>query len=87
MPHSYVPIAVTRILGAWVCARVLCLCVRVSDSVRAADLFILFMLIFFLKTSFLAAAYPYYTGAFSMLAGLFVFSVFFMFTKESAKKK
>jgi len=36
---------------------------------------------------FLPAAYPYYTGAFSMLAGLFVFAVFFLFTKESAKKK
>jgi len=34
---------------------------------------------------FIVAAYPYYASAFSMLIGLFIFSVFFLFTKEEKR--
>lgn len=36
---------------------------------------------------FITAAYPYYTGAFSMLAGVFIFSIFFMYNREPTSKK
>jgi len=35
---------------------------------------------------FIPAAFPYYAGAFSMLAGLFLFSVVFLYHKESPQK-
>jgi len=35
---------------------------------------------------FIVAAYPYYAGAFSMMFGLFVFSFFFLYTKERPNK-
>jgi len=36
---------------------------------------------------FILAAYPYYASAFSMMFGLFVFSFFFLYTKEGTPKK
>jgi len=36
---------------------------------------------------FIVAAYPYYASAFSMMFGLFVFSFFFLYTKERPLKK
>lgn len=36
---------------------------------------------------FIASAYPYYAGAFSMLAGLFIFSIVFLYHQEDKKRK
>jgi len=36
---------------------------------------------------FIPAAFPYYASAFSMLAGVFVFSAFFLYTRDEDKKK
>lgn len=36
---------------------------------------------------FIVSAYPYYASSFSMLLGIFVFSFFFLYTKETEQKK
>lgn len=36
---------------------------------------------------FIDAAYPYYAGSFSMMAGLFVFSWFFLYNREKQPTK
>eukprot|EP01097_Dermamoeba_algensis_P008158 TRINITY_DN52_c0_g1_i1.p1 TRINITY_DN52_c0_g1~~TRINITY_DN52_c0_g1_i1.p1 ORF type:complete len:436 (-),score=131.09 TRINITY_DN52_c0_g1_i1:171-1478(-) len=36
---------------------------------------------------FIIAAYPYYASSFSMLVGIFVFSLYFLYTREDPKKK
>lgn len=35
---------------------------------------------------FIDCAYPYYTGSFSMMLGVFVFSIVFLHMKENDKK-
>jgi len=36
---------------------------------------------------FIVTAYPYYAGSFSMMAGLFVFSIFFLYSAQKSKKE